>query len=157
MDITTNFLAPGRSLPTNVHLIERMRDVVILDLPSLATKPPTYTRTAVILDQRADPRMFEILFALHYRNLAIRVNLLAIAKVKGRLRWWYGDPATIDTARRPMIEACDAAFWPTDRIDTEPGILVPVKGGRLDRDSLPASEALLRVVPEQFKLGLVQP
>jgi hypothetical protein len=154
---SADFLSPGRSIPPNVHVVDRLRDVVILDLPSLATTPPTYTRTAIILDKRADPRMFEILFALHYQNLNIRVNLLAIAKVEGMLRWWYGDPDTFMAARAPLIKACNSAFWPTDRIYTENGILVPMKDGRLDRDNLPSDETLLRTVPERYKLGLVQP
>ena len=151
-----DFLAPGRSLPVNVYVKARLRDVVILDFPSLATKPTTYTRTAVILDKHADPRMFEILFALHYQNRKIRMNLLAIAKVEGMLRWWYGDKDTLDQARRPLIDACNAAFWPTDRIFTENGILAPMRDGRLDRDNLARDDLLRLVLPQHFHLGLVQ-
>jgi hypothetical protein len=155
--MNSEFLAPGRSLPVNVHVVARLRDVVILDFPSLATKPTTYTRTAIILDKHADPRLFEILFALHYQNLKVRINTLAIAKVEGMLRWWYGDPETLDNARRPIIDACNAAFWPTDRIYTEAGILAPMSDGRLDRENLARDDLLKLSVPEHFKLGLVQP
>ena len=68
--------------------------------------------------------MFQV-FALHYQNRKIRMNLLAIAKVEGMLRWWYGDKDTLDQARRPLIDACNAAFWPTDRIFTRMGSWLP--------------------------------
>jgi hypothetical protein len=152
-----DFLSPGRVLPTNCHVVARLRDVVILDLPSLATKPPTFTRTAVILDKHADARMFEILFALHYQNLKVRVNLFAIAKVQGTLRWWYGDRDTFGHARKPITDACNAAFWPTDRIYTENGILVPIKDGKLDRDNLARDDLLKSALPQHYNLGLVQP
>lgn len=149
-------LADGYQLPASSRIITRARDYLVIDLPSaVSNHKPIYTRTAVILDPQADMRVIHILSALHYCDFKIRVNCIGIAKVNGRIRMWYGDPATFEFARRPLIDACRKALWPHDRIDTDP--LVAVKmlpDGTLDRDDL-AADDLLRVVPERYKLGLV--
>jgi hypothetical protein len=152
-----SFLAPGHSLPVGCRIVERMRDVVILDLPSADTKPsPTFTRTAVVLDKMADPRIFNILFALHYQNRAIRMHLVGLAKIRGVLRWWYADQDTFDDARRALIKACHDALWPYDRIDTEPGILVDsLADGTAGLERLAADDLLRAAVPQRYRLGPV--
>jgi hypothetical protein len=104
----------GRQLPGSSKIITRSRDIVVLDLPALA-KPLTFTRTAVILDPSADPRIFDVLLALHHRSLHFRANLVGLAKVAGgRLRWWYGDPDTEQHARVPVQQAIQSALFPFD-------------------------------------------
>ena len=155
----TNLLLAGMyELPATSRVIARTRDVYVIDIPSLQTKPkPTYTRTAIILDPTADPRILSVVAAMHYKALQYRINTIAFAKVKGgKLRWWYGDSATAPFARVPMQQAIQAALCPSDNWIAEPPTLVRMIDGALDRDSLSADD-LLRVVPIRYQLGLVTP
>jgi hypothetical protein len=149
---------PGHELPTSSRIIGRTRDVIVLDLPSAATKPrPTFTRCAIVLDPQADLRVFSVLAALHYQALKYRVNVIGLAKQRNsRLRWWYGDPATEQEARAPMQEAVRTALFPYDNWTAEPPTLVRMVDGVLDRDDLAIND-LLRSVPDRYRLGLVTP
>jgi hypothetical protein len=146
-------------LPATSRVIARLRDLVIIDLPSVATNPkPTFTRTAVIFDQSADPRIFSVVAAMHYQALRFRINTIGFAKIKGgKLRWWYGgDHATGQLARVPLQKAIQSALFPSDNWVAEPATLVTMVDGLLDRDSL-AADDLLRAVPGRYNLGLVTP
>jgi hypothetical protein len=155
----TDFLSIGMyELPATSRVVARTRDVYVIDIPSLQTKPKTTcTRTAIILDPSADLRVISVVAALHYQALRFRINTIGFAKAKGgKLRWWYGDPATEQLARVPMQQAIKAALFPFDNWTAEPPTLVRMVDGLLDRDSLVADDPL-RAVPERYQLGLVQP
>lgn len=149
----------GHPLPVSARIVARARDYRVIALPSAVTKPPTFIQTAVILseDKQADPTVLGILFALHYAAPLIRAGIVGIAKVNGRIRVWCSEPETFEYTRVPLIEACRAAYWPHSRIDTDPLVLVKMlPDGTVDRDNLGPDGALLRVVPERYKLGLVR-
>jgi hypothetical protein len=152
----------GRQLPQPGRLITRLRDAVILDLPSIDKPKLSCTRTAVLFgeDAHADPRVIDVLLAFHYRALKYRVNLIALAKVRHLngtgLRWWYGSRFDADRAHRELSEASHVALWPADRWEVEPATIAPMRDGVLDRDRLQLND-LLRVVPESYRLGLVRP
>jgi hypothetical protein len=156
MDPSPTALDLGRPLPAAVRIIARTRDIILVDLPSLPTHPVTVTRTAIILDQDADMRIFDVLFALHARNRNIRANVIGLAESQGRISTFYGDPETLDRARCALQDAATAALWPYDNWRADQFILVPLRDGAVDRDQLEARH-LLRSVPERYSLGLVQP
>lgn len=159
-------------LPATSRVITRARDYLVLatpiadklpsaDQPPSADKPKLqYNHTAVIFtgDRQADPTIIHIATVLHYQCPEIRQHVCGFGKVDGRLRWWWtgGPGTTYDYARIPVIKAALAAYWPHSRIDTEPGIIVPtLADGTVDRDNL-AADDLLRVVPANYKLGIVR-
>jgi hypothetical protein len=154
----------GRQLPQPGRLISRLRDLIVVDLPSADTKPrPTMTRTAILFteDKQADPRVIDVLTAFHYRSLKYRVHLLALAKVRRpdgpALRWWYGSPFDAPDAARALADAARIALLGADRQWTiEQPILVALKNGVVDSDRLP-TDSPLRGIPDQYRLGRVQP
>jgi hypothetical protein len=161
MDIESSAL-DGRQLPQPGHVISRLRDVTILDLPTADKPKSTCTRTAIIFadDQQADPRIYDILLSLHYRAFRHRVNLVGLAKVRNlngpALRWWYGCPLDAVAAQRALSEATYRALWPAAQWSVESPIIVKMRpDGTLDRDGLGAND-LLRVVPKRYTLGLVR-
>ena len=157
MDQGLSSIVGAHELPATSRVIGRTRDVIVIDIPSLQTKPkPTFTRTAITLDPSGDPRIFSVIAAMHYQSLRYRINCVGFAKVEGKLRWWYGDRATEQFARVPMQQAIKAALFPFDNWIAEPPTLVRMVDGLLDRDSLVADDPL-RAVPERYQLGLVQP
>ena|SRR5579872_4530702 len=148
-------LIEGRPMPASSRIVARWRDALVLALPSADTKPATLTHTALIFDRDADFRIIDVFMALHYRNVNIRKSIIALAESQGRVQWWHSDPNTVEFARRPLQEACNAALWPYDRWTTEVYQLAPMlPDGTLDRANLPA-DSLLRVVPERITLGRV--
>ena len=152
----------GRRLPQPGRIITRHRDVAIIDLPSADKPKLTCTRTAVVFseDTQADPRIYDILLAFHYRAFKHRVNLIGLAKVRHSdgpaLRWWYGSVFDAKDAARELNDSARAALWPAPSWTVEQPILVTMKEGLLDRDRLKPDD-LLRVVPERYKLGLATP
>lgn len=153
-DSSSLCMALGRPLPAAVRIISRNRDTIIIDLPSLSTEPVTVTRTAIFLDHDADMRVLDVLFALHARNRAVRSNVVGLAESSGRLNVWYGDPDTLDMARRVIQDATTAALFPYDQWTVDRITLAPMRDGIVDRELLPARD-LLRTVSERYRLGLV--
>ena len=156
LDVSIGHQLPGIA---SSRIIGRTREWIVADIPSADTKPrPTCTRSAIYVDPQADTRIFGVVAALHYMAFKYRVNLIGIAKMPGaRLCWWYGDAETEPYARRPFIEAVNAAIGFGDHWSLDiPGIIVPMHEGVLVRDDL-VSDDLLRSVPERYRLGLVTP
>ena len=145
-------------MPATSRIICWLRDVLVLDLPSLPTQPrPTMTRTAIVFDPDADLRILDVLIALYYRDRQICSNVIGLAESRGRITCWYGDPKTFDRALISIQSAAHVALWPFDHWTVEPLVLAPMReDGTVDRANLPERD-LLRAVPERYKLGLVTP
>jgi hypothetical protein len=160
MDITP---LDGRQLPQPGRLITRLRDICILDLPAVDKPHPLCTRTGISFadDKQADPRIFDVLLAFHYRSFKYRVNLVGLAKVHNltgpALRWWYGSQLDSAEAHRALSEAAYAALRPLDmKWQVEAPTIVHMKAGSADLARLPETDLLRRSVPSQYKLGLVR-
>ena len=64
MDQGLSSIVGAHELPATSRVIGRTRDVIVIDIPSLQTKPkPTFTRTAITLDPSGDPRIFSVIIA----------------------------------------------------------------------------------------------
>ncbi len=139
-------------IPAYARVVARLRDVIVLDLPSAERFA---TRTAVVLDEDADMRILDVLFALHAQNRHIRANVIGLAETRGRITFWYVDPLTLDKSRQHVSNAAYAALFPLDKWQVNEPILAPMHEGVLVRAKLQPTD-LLRTVPERFSLGLVQ-